>query len=96
MAIQPREMLLTDEEIDNLHDIDDERPSLYTENETLLIYEVKFFHDVVLVRPATPAFHLAVRKLSMMEFGMNFSEFLGDPNEVYAFIEGEEPELYIV
>lgn len=87
MVIRPREMHETEEYSDTHGDF-------YVETDTSLIYEVKFFDDFVLVRPASPQFYLALRKMSISEFSRDFHEFCGDHQEVRDCLEGAEPEIY--
>lgn len=63
-------------------------PDIYTEKSTGLIYECKFFDKFVIVRPASPAFYLAIKKLSLVEFSKYFEEFGGDVSEVRNAIRG--------
>ena len=53
------------------------------------------FEDFVLVRPASPAFYDAIRKVSMKEFGDEFEEYFGLHKEIIDFLHGGEtvPEL---
>jgi hypothetical protein len=67
----------------------------YVEKKSRLIYEVKFFQNFVLVRPAAPALYLALKKLSYNDFTKNYEEYLGNPDEVREQLEGAEPELII-
>jgi len=60
-----------------------EEMNLYTERSTNLIYETKLFETFVMVRPVCPAFHAAVRKIDLDEFGREFDDFYGDRREVY-------------
>jgi hypothetical protein len=61
----------------------------YTERATALIYEVKFFPDFVLVRPASPAFYAALQRMDYVAFGRDFEEFYGDPQEVTNILFGD-------
>jgi hypothetical protein len=85
--IQPRETLLTD--------FEDTLGEIYVERQTSLLYEVKFFDGFVLVRPASPAFYLALRKLSHNEFADMFDEFYGDHEDVREAIRGMTPDIVI-
>lgn len=62
----------------------------YTEISTRLIYEAQLYEDFILVRPASPAFRLSLRKLSYPEFAMEFDEFLGNHDQLRAFLRGQE------
>jgi hypothetical protein len=70
-------------------------PDLYTEVETDLLYEVRFFQNFVLVRPATPTFYLAIKKLSHLEFSKDFREFQGDHETARNMIRGQESDFVI-
>ncbi len=63
----------------------------FVEESTNLIYEAKFFDDFVIVRPASPAFATAIRKLDHNEFAREFKEFWGDPDPVRVFLYGTVP-----
>lgn len=67
--------------------------SFYTEKGTRFIYEVQFFKDFVLVRPASPDFASALRQLSLAEFEEEFEEFWGDPQQVRDILEGRDSTL---
>jgi hypothetical protein len=72
-------------------EIEDELlPDIYTEIATGLIYECKFFDKFVIVRPASPAFYLAIRKFTLVEFSKFFEEYGGDVTEVRDAIRGGE------
>lgn len=88
MDIQPQETQLTDDFADTIGEI-------YVERDTSLLYEVKFFDMFVLVRPASPAFYLALKKMSHSEFARDFDEFYGDHEQVKTCIRGLSPELII-
>jgi hypothetical protein len=89
LDIQPLETPLTE---DDFHDTIGE---IYVERQTSLLYEVKFFETFVLVRPASPAFYLALRKMSHSEFAKYFDEFYGDHEQVKTHIRGMSPEIII-
>lgn len=59
----------------------------YVEKSTSLIYEVQFFKDYVLTRPASPMFYLAIKKLSHVDFAGEFEEYCGDHEAVKASID---------
>lgn len=82
-------------EVEDEEEIDELLPDIYVETATSLIYEVRFFDTFVIVRPATPAFYLAIRKLTHTDFSKLFEEFNGDKDEVRAFIKGMEPNFVI-
>lgn len=65
----------------------------YVEKDTRFIYEVQFFNDFVLVRPASPAFASALRQLSLGQFNDEFEEFWGDPQQVRDILSGEGSAL---
>jgi hypothetical protein len=60
----------------------------YVERATTLIYDARFFDEFVIVRPASPAFYLSIRKLSHSEFIREFEEYAGDQQQVAAFLLG--------
>lgn len=70
-------------------------PDIYTEIATGLIYECKFFDKFVIVRPASPAFYLAIRKLSLADFSKYFDEFGGDVSEVRNAIRGGDVDFIV-
>lgn len=74
---------------------DDLLPDLFVQKDTGLIFEVKFFDDFVLVRPATPLFYTAIKKMSLDEFGKEFEEFLGDVEEARLYLRGMTPDFVI-
>lgn len=53
------------------------------------------FEDFVLVRPASPAFYDALRKVSLSEFTEEFEEYFGLHKEIIDFLHGGDtvPEL---
>lgn len=67
--------------------------SFYTEKTTRLIYEVQFFQDFALARPASPAFRSALRQLNFKEFTEEFEEFAGDPQIIRDLLNGEDSLL---
>lgn len=68
--------------------------NFYTEKSTSLIYDARFYDDFVIVRPASPAFYLSIRKLSHLEFVAEFDEYGGDQHQVAMFLlGGGEPVL---
>lgn len=68
---------------------------LYTERDTDLLYEAKFFDDFVMVRPATPGYEQKIERLTHNEFADRFREFWGDPQLVFDFFENEGIEVEI-
>lgn len=68
-------------------------PDIFVEIATSLLYEVRFFDTFVIVRPATPALYLAIRKLSHVDFSRLFEEFGGNKEEVRAFMRGMTPDF---
>lgn len=79
----------TEEEQDDLF------PDIYVEKSSKVLFEVKFFDGFCLVRPATPMFYTAIRKISLDDFTSNFEEFLGDLEEVRDALRGMTPELIV-
>lgn len=77
-------------------DVELEEPYLYVEISTRLLYEVRFFENFVLIRLATPAYYLAIAKISHEEFSARFEEYEGDQEAARAAIRGDEtPELLV-
>ena len=68
---------------------------IYVETSTNLIYEVQFFDTFALVRPASPNLYLAIRKVSIMDFAKEFHEFLGDAQQVRAFLDNSAAQFLI-
>lgn len=85
---------MSTESLSNMDDEDD-IGDIYVERDTALLYEVKFFDGFVLVRPASPAFHLALRKLSTLDFAKYFDEFYGDHEQVRNAIRDMTPDIVI-
>lgn len=69
-------------------EVDREAYRFYTEKSTRLIYDVRFFDDCVIVRPATPWFAEVIKKLTLPEFEAEYEEYWGDPTEIIDAIEG--------
>jgi hypothetical protein len=88
LDIPPREMHET-EDFDDLYGV------IYVERSTSLLYEVKFFADFILVRPASPTFYLSIRKMTPSEFADEFDEYSGNHDEVMNHIRGLTPDLII-
>lgn len=80
---------------DEVETEDELLPDLYVEIATNFLYEVKFFDTFALIRPATPAFYLAIRKINHLDFSRLFTEFTGDRDAARAFIKGETPDFVI-
>lgn len=65
------------------HEIEDEdgeeydRPDVYVEIATRFLYDVKFFDGFILVRPSTPEFYSALRRVSYPQFAKEFEPFCG-------------------
>jgi hypothetical protein len=78
-----------DEELEEL------LPDIYVEITTGLLYECKFFDTFVLVRPASPSFYLAIKKMSLTDFVGKFDEFCGDRDEARIAIRGGTPEFIV-
>jgi hypothetical protein len=89
LDIQPHVTPETEDDFSDLFGV------IYVERSTSLLYEVKFFDGFVLVRPASPAFYQALRKISHTEFADEFEEYGGDQEAVINHIRGEVPELVI-
>lgn len=68
--------------------------TLYTEKATRLLYEVQFYDDFVLVRPASPFFYAAIAKMPYAEFENDYEEFAGDHGKVKKYIEKTQDEIY--
>lgn len=69
--------------------------NLYTEKATSLIYEVQLFEDYALVKQATPGEENNLRQISLEEFGRDFDEFWGDPQQVFDFLRDGLPPVEI-
>lgn len=69
--------------------------ALYVERETSFMYEVKFFEDFVLARPASPTFYLAIRKMSHNDFANEFDEYYGDHEAARVTIASMLPDFII-
>lgn len=76
-------------------DNDDLLPDLYVQKDTGLIFEVKFFDDFALVRPATPLFYTAIKKMSLEEFSDQFEEFSGDQETARLYLRGMTPDFVV-
>ena len=71
------------------NDLPDNDDSLfYTEKATNLIYEVRFFPDFALVRPAHPEFASVLEKIELVAFTERFEEYGGDPQPIRDFLWG--------
>jgi hypothetical protein len=86
--------LTTDTEATEV-DTEELLPELWVERSTRLIYECKFFDGFILVRPATPAIYLAIRKVSDKQFMEEFDEFCGDREAAREFIRNAPPEFIV-
>lgn len=64
--------------------------SLYTENNTNLIYEVKLFEDFAIVRPIDRHMNEKMRKEDLITFDKNFREYSGIHDMVYEYLQGAE------
>lgn len=62
----------------------------YVERESRLIYEVKFFPEFALIRPAHPDCTAAVERLSLVAFANNFEEYGGNPQDIRDYLWGAE------
>jgi hypothetical protein len=62
--------------------------SFYVQKETGFIYEVRFFPDFALVRPAHPDYSTALERMDLLRFSELFDEFFGDPQVVKDFMWG--------
>lgn len=69
---------------------DDGEPesSFYVERATCLIYEVRFFPEFALVRPAHPEFLGNLQRMDLMAFAEQFEEFYGDSQPIKDFMWG--------
>ena len=70
--------------------------SFYVEKASRLIYEVRFFPDFALVRPAHPHFSASLERLDLMTFANNFDEFLGDPQVLKDFMWGADIDSMVI
>lgn len=80
---------------DIVHEFEDVFGDIYVERKTTLLYEVKFFSDFVLVRPASPSFYQALRKMDYGSFADEFEEYNGDHEAVKECIRGMQPDLIV-
>ena len=62
--------------------------TFYVEKETRLLYEVRFFPEHALVRPAHPDFMSNLEKMDLITFAHKFEEFLGEQQAVRDFLWG--------
>jgi hypothetical protein len=65
--------------------------SYFVDSKSSLVYEVQFFTDFILARPATPALYSHIERLTPTEFYGRFEEFFGNPDEVRAFAKIGKP-----
>jgi hypothetical protein len=65
--------------------IGDDKTYLYVDNETALIYQVKFLEDHVIARMACPT-EMIMRRMTNDEFGGAFTEYLGAYTQVEEFL----------
>jgi hypothetical protein len=70
-------------------------PDVCTEISTGILFEVRFFDGFCIVRPATPSFYCAIKKISYSEFSEKFTEFLGDREQVREFLRGMMPDFIV-
>ena len=84
--------VIEDSDID--YDFDDDLTFFYTEKSTALIYEARLFDGFALIRPAIPAFYLALRKISLTDFVREFEEYAGDSASIRSFLWGD-PEAIV-
>jgi hypothetical protein len=85
-----------DDELDAIDEITEDC-ILYVEKDTRLIFEVKFFPEFALVRPASPLLYRYIRRVDLYEFGKYFDEFDGDHAAVHDFLNnggGLEIEVF--
>lgn len=71
---------------------DEPESHFYVEKSTRYIYEVKFFPEFALVRPAHPDFSAAVNRMSLVNFVGEFEEYLGDAQAIKNFLWGADLE----
>lgn len=75
------------------YETDDEPEStFYVERSSRFIYEVRFFSDYALVRPAHPDFTTTVQRMNLIEFSEAFEEYFGDPQDIRDYLWGSEVE----
>ena len=65
--------------------IGDDRTYLYVDNDTSLIYQVKFLEDYVIARMVCPS-EMITRRLTNDEFAGAFTEYLGVYGQVEEFL----------
>lgn len=84
----------TPNSLSEIEDVFEDDSVLYVEVETRIIFEAKLFPDFVLVRPVSPQLYHQIRKVTMLDFGKEFEDFLGDHKAVRGFLNGTvESEL---
>lgn len=71
---------------------DDNEPesTFYVERGTRLIYEVRFFEDFALVRPAHPGMSLHLERMDLITFNERFEEYLGEQQDVKDYLWGAD------
>jgi len=60
----------------------------YVEKSSDLIYEVRFFTEFALVRPAHPHFTANLMRMDLITFAEQFDEFHGDAQVIKDFLWG--------
>lgn len=66
--------------------------TLYTEKNTSLLYEAKLFDSFVILRPASPGFEDAIRRVSYLTLDKEFNEYAGIHAEVIQHLGGDSEE----
>jgi hypothetical protein len=66
--------------------------NLYVEKESSTIFEVKFFGDFVMLRPAGRGHEDNISRMDINTFSRYFNEYLGDPEPVIAYLEGPDDD----
>lgn len=77
-------------------DQDEPESCFYVERANRFIYEVKFFPEFALVRPAHPDYTSAVQRVPLINFVKEFEEYQGDVQMIRDYLWGAEVEGVIV
>ena len=74
-------------------DLSDEPESyFYVEKESRMIYEVRFFPEFVLIRPADPDSRSNLQRLDLLTFSKHFDEYGGDHQTIRDLLWGANLE----
>jgi hypothetical protein len=94
-GINPKDLEKVQGDVSTREYEEDDEPEVFlcVERATHLIYEVQYFTQFVLVRPASPAFRGAINQIGYSDFTRDFDEYMGNPDEVHRILwgNGDEP-----